>query len=331
MNMQRTIYWFTFPVAILLASPIQAGEVDSSAPVVKLHESLSNLCLVVERAYQAVGLTRDDVNAVLAVQAPPQKIWGPYQDAWPAIHKARTAAADEMAALGAGAIPLLLKAKDESLGGAAHGDIFVDTLEKIGKPGVPALLDALTDPDTPVRLRALTALARIRDARAVEAVLRLLEDPDQQIARTAVWALELLKDERAVEPLLSVWNKGLFRQEVAAALGFQRDKRAVRPLVAALEGCLAEAKRTGNWNNQEGLMVACAQALGQLRDPEAIAVLKIALEAGPQPTKKLPAGQSYRVAEAAGGALRNFGFRIEGDMDKGGYHIVADPEAPQER
>lgn len=319
------------PIAVSRSITVKTkprSEAGSSALAGKLKESLSRLCLAVERAYQEVGLTRDDVNAVLAVQAAPQKLWQPYQEAWPAVLKARTAAVEELAALGADAVPLLLKAKDESLGGASRGDIFVDALEKISKPAVPALLDALSDPDTPVRSRAVTALARIRDPRAVEAVLRLLEEPDQKMVGAAVWALGLLKDQTAVEPLLRVWNKGLFRAEVAGALGFQQDRGAVRPIMAALEGCLAEAQRTGAWNHQERLMHACATALGQLRDREAIAVLKTALQAGPQRTKT---GESYLVAEAAAGALRAFGFRIDGDTAKGGYHIVAAPATSQDR
>jgi len=75
-------------------------------------------------------------------------------------------------------------------------------------------------------------------------------------------------------------------------------------------------------------MLACAHALGQLHDPEAIAVLKVALEAGPQRTK---VGHAYFVAEAAAGALRRFGFRIEGDTVKGGYHIAGAPAVSQER
>jgi len=284
--------------------------------------------LAVERAYQEEGLTRDDVNAVLAVQAAPQKLWEPYQAARPAVLKARAAALEEMAALGANAVPLLLKAKDESVGGAAHGDIFAKALEKIGKPAVPALLDALPNADSAVRSRAVHALARLKDPRAVAPVLRLLEEPDQRMAGIAVWALSLLKDERAVEPLLRVWNKGLLRAEVAAALGFQQDRRAVRPIMGALESCLAEAQRTADWNRQDSLMIACAHALGQLRDPEAIALLKVALQAGPQRTK---AGQSYLVAYAAAGALHSFGFLTEEDRAKGGYHIVAAPAPAQAR
>jgi len=314
----------------VLWSSFQRAEADSSAVAGKLKESLSRLCLAVEQAYQEMGLTRDDVNAVLArqqTQAAPE----PYQQARPAVLKARTAAVEELAALGAEAVPLLLKAKDESLGGASHGDIFVDALEHICKPAVPALLGALSDPDMPVRSRAVTALARIRDPRAVEAVLRLLEGPDQEMVGAAVWALRLLKDPTTVEPLLRLWNEGLFRVSVAGALGFQQDRRAVQPIMAALEDDLAEARRTGDWNDKYRLMQACVMALGQLGDREAIPVLKTALQARPQRTKKTTTGQTYLVAEAAAGALHTFGFRIDGDSAKGGYHIVAAPATSQDR
>ncbi len=303
-------------------------EVAGADPSAQLKESLSRLCLGVERAYQEVGLTGDEVKAALEVQAPPPGLGQRYQEALPGVLKARTVAVEELAALGAGAVPLLLKAKDESLGGASQGDIFVDGLAKIGKPAVPALVDALSESDNAVRSRAVMALARIKDPRAVEPILHLLEEPNEQVVGAAVWSLSFLKDPRAVEPLLRVWNKGRWSADVAVALGFQEDRRAVRPIMAALEGGLAEAQRTGDWNHQNQLMLACAGALGRLRDREAIPVLKAALQAGPQRNK---VGQSYLLAEAAAEALRGFGFRIDGDRAKGEYHIVAAPAASQEK
>ena len=137
-----------------------------------------------------------------------------------------------------------------------------------------------------------------------------------------MWALGFLRDQKAVEPLLRLWDKGLLRTDVALALGFQRDTRALRQIMAACEDCLATAQTNGNWDEQESLMRACVVALGQLRDPAAVALLKKMLEAGPQRTK---AGNTYLVADESAQALLSFGFRVAGDRTKGGYRIVAEP------
>ncbi len=181
--------WMMF---FVMSCSFRAGGADSPPLAGQLNESLSRLCLAVERVYQEVGLTKNDVKAALEVQSPPPGLGQRYQEALPGVHKARTVAVEELAALGPDAAALLLKAKDESLGGASQGDIFVDALAKIGKPAVPALVGALSESDNAVRSRAVTALARIKDPRAVEPILHLLEEPNEQVAGAAVWSLSFL-------------------------------------------------------------------------------------------------------------------------------------------
>jgi len=64
------------------------------------------------------------------------------------------------------------KAKDESRKGAACGHILVDAIEKMGKPAVPNAIEALSDENREVRARAVSALGRIGDTRAVISVDR---------------------------------------------------------------------------------------------------------------------------------------------------------------
>jgi len=231
-----------------------------------------------------------------------------------------------MADLGPDIVPLLLKAKDESWGGANRGDLFVDAMEKIGKPAVPRTIEALSHRDWQVRGRAITVLGRIRDLRAVDPLIRLLDDP--VIARSAVWALGYHRDKRAVDPLLRLWDEGEFRREIAMALGLIGDKRAVHPIMTALDECVGKAKETGNWHQQDMTMLSYVGALKGLGDPGAIPVLKSLLEAGPNP-QRTKVGAKYMLADEAAGALRSFGFQVEGDINEGGYRIVAEPSGPE--
>ena len=114
-----------------------------------------------------------------------------------------------------------------------------------------------------MRLRAADALAKLRDARAVEPLIACLKDQDQGMQSHAADALGQLGDTRAVEPLISCF-KGqnlLARQSSAFALGKLRDARAVEPLIA----CLTDQDRS---------MRNCAAiALGELRDARAFEAL----------------------------------------------------------
>jgi len=288
-----------------------------------LDACLSRLCASVEQAFEDVGLSEEDVKAALAVQAPPQKLWKPFGEAWPAIREARAKAAREMADLGPDVVPLLLKAKDESWGGVNRGDLFADAIERIGKPAVPHTIEALSDRDHGVRARAITALGKIGDTRAVDPLIRLVDDPDRGIIRSVVWALGLLRDHRAAGPLLRLWDKGEFRREIAMALGAIGDKRAVQPIMNALDQCVDDAHDTGNWHQQDMTMLRYIGALKELGDPTAIPLLKRLLEAGPHP-QRTKVGAKYMLAEEAADALRSFGFHVEGDIDEGGYRILTE-------
>jgi len=301
------------------------GEDKRSSLQADLDGRLSRLSAAVEKAFEDVGLSEEDVKAVLAVQAPPQKLWKPFGEAWPAIREARAKAAREMADLGPDVVPLLLKAKDESWGGENRGDLFVDAIEKIGKAAAPQTTEAPSDQDRQVRARAISALGRIGDARAVDSLIRLLDDPDAGIVRSSVWALGRLSDNRATDPLLRIWGKDQFRREIALALGTIGDKRAVEPIMSELDEHVVEAQRTGNWHHEDMTMRSYIGALRQLGDPRAVPLLKRLLEAGAHP-QRTKAGAKYLLAEAAADALRAFGFQVAGDVNEGGYRIVAEPD-----
>jgi hypothetical protein len=277
----------------------------------------------VEKAYIDVGLTKEEVQRILASQRPPQKLrdkWKAYHETWPAIVKAREAAIEEMASLGPGAVAVLLKAVDKT-GEQRGANIFVLAITKIGKPGVDALIDGLSHKDAGVRARAATSLGQIRDTRAVEPLIGTLSDPDKTVLNAAVRSLGLLADRRAVEPLLDLWNRQNTdaRTELAWALGLIRDRRAAKPVMAALEEVVSSAQKAGNWDMNSWAMRVYAGALGQIGDPQAIPLLKKMLNAGPQRTKGTP---KYLVAEEAAEALRLLGLEVTGEAEKGGYQVV---------
>lgn len=311
-----------FPVIFCLLGTIYA---ETSNLKSELDGCLLRLNSGVEKAFKDVGMTKEDVRAAMAAQLPPQEVWKPYRKAWPTVHKVREQAAVEMAALGQGAVPLLLLAEDKSWGGTSRGDVFVEALLRMGKPAVPALVEGLAEPDKRIRIRAITALGRIRDKRAVDPLIHCLDDSETAVKCAAVWALTPLADHRAADRLLRLWDEGECRRQVAVALGAIGDKRAVQPVMVALKECADSAQSTGNWNRSAFTMRSYASALGELGDSRAIPLLKDLLECGPQRTK---VGESYLLAEAAADALRDLGCQVEGDREEGGYRVVSEPNHP---
>jgi HEAT repeat protein len=61
-----------------------------------------------------------------------------------------------------------------------------------GARAAPRLIDALSDPDSIVRVFAVSELGRIGDSRAVEAVRPLLDDEDSLVRESAADVLEML-------------------------------------------------------------------------------------------------------------------------------------------
>ncbi len=115
-----------------------------------------------------------------------------------------------------------------------------EALAKIGEPAVEPLGQALKDEDANVRRRAVGALGKIGDERAVELLIQALKDEDEDVRWRAADALGKIGDERAVEALIPVLKddgyaiKGDYityvREKAAEALGKIGDKRAVEPL-----------------------------------------------------------------------------------------------------
>jgi HEAT repeat protein len=69
------------------------------------------------------------------------------------------------------------------------------TLKKIGAPCVPALVEAMSDPDAILRERAALLLGQMHacDDESIEALLEALSDYDEDVRDAARRALELIE------------------------------------------------------------------------------------------------------------------------------------------
>jgi lysophospholipase L1-like esterase len=241
----------------------------------RVEEILSELCAAVEKGYKDIGLTRDDVQEMLRYAVPPARSKKPYLDeARPAVRKAREEATRKLVALGAGAVPALLQARDKSLAGVNEGDLFLGPIVKIGQTAAPALIEGLDDPDWVTRRRAASALIKVRDPRAVEPLIRRLEDSSISVVDAAAQALGTLGDAKAVEPLLKLWDGPqiitTLRPHIARSLGQIGDKRAVVRIIAELENCLSKVSDYRTWSNERSKILSYSELLGELGDSRAV-------------------------------------------------------------
>ena len=69
-------------------------------------------------------------------------------------------------------------------------NLAAHALVKIGKPAVPSLIEAVDHESQAVRIRAIRALAEIRDYRAIPALMRVIEEDS---AALGYWAKEGLE------------------------------------------------------------------------------------------------------------------------------------------
>lgn len=129
------------------------------------------------------------------------------------------------------------------------------------------LAHALRDPEPHLRTEAARSLGALGSPRAIPALLAALQtdaDPDTRMG--AAHSLGVLGDHRAVDPLLEKLadrnEDPRVRGVVAEALIWTRERRAVPPLIAALDDPSVEVRF---W---------AAFALGEFGDPAALGALE---------------------------------------------------------
>ena len=145
----------------------------------------------------------------------------------------------------------------------------ISMAEHLGRAKSPLaldeLIDTLEDPRFHVRFEAIVSLARMpADARVIEALTKVLEGTEVASTSMAAWALGRLGDRRAVAPLRQSLDSGYrsIRAQSARALGALRDPSVAGELLERLEQ-----------EEDIGLLMAYASALGNLRAREALPVL----------------------------------------------------------
>ncbi|MHC4526296.1 MAG: HEAT repeat domain-containing protein [Planctomycetota bacterium] len=146
-------------------------------------------------------------------------------------------------------------------------------LVKIGAPAVQPLINILSDDDRSVRIPAVWALGRIKDARAVEPLVAALKDKDKYVRTGVVFALGWIEDMRAVELLIGVLNEDQdwhVRRDAATALGRIGDKRALPYLTAALEEKDEPIGAVYSEGYEEDVRRSAASSLGWIGDSSAV-------------------------------------------------------------
>lgn len=178
-------------------------------------------------------------------------------DADSSEHASRAAAAVALGVIGdPRATDALLEAIADgfNVGAAAS-----TALGRLQPPPVDRLVEALADPTSWRRARAVMALGEIGDRSAFEAMRPLLDDREDVVRRATAAAFEKLRDPRAVAPLVELLAdtsvSTFVRSYAAMTLGALKDAAAVEPLVCALDSDDALMRR------------AAARALCRIDDP----------------------------------------------------------------
>jgi HEAT repeat protein len=159
----------------------------------------------------------------------------------------------------------------------------ITVTEQLGQAQSPLtveeLLEALADPRFYVRFEAIVSIARRGpDERLVDALVEVLRGDEPALSVIAAWALGRMGDARAVEPL----REGLdaryrsIRAHCVRSLGSLEDV-GVAPVL--LERLASET--------DDGLKLAYASALGQLREEEAVSELLALLRFSSSPDAQM--------------------------------------------
>ena len=130
---------------------------------------------------------------------------------------------------------------------------------------VPALIDALSDPNGAVRMAAVKSLGELEDPRAIAALGKALrEDSDARVRRAAAEALGEIDDSRAVPHLVAALRGERVadvREAIVRSLAEIDDPSAIAA-VAAVVG-----------DSSVGVRRAAASALKEFEDPSALPAL----------------------------------------------------------
>jgi HEAT repeat protein len=154
-----------------------------------------------------------------------------------------------------------------------------DALMKLGALKHPAAaraaIGSLQDTEPIVRVTAVHAIAALPATEAVNLLLPLTKEKLEFIRREAVYSLGNTHSQSAVGPLLellSVDKEPSVRAAAAVALGRIHDESAVPALTQVVSGVSKKKNREDDF-----VIRAAAEALGEIRSRAAVGVLVVAL------------------------------------------------------
>lgn len=138
--------------------------------------------------------------------------------------------------------------------------------------------------DVGVRLGVIRAIGMLGDVKALETLAAQTADPEQAVRVEAVRALSGIKDNESVVAILMKSlgdGSGRVRELAAWSLGRLHAKKAAKPLMDLLY-----------FDDEEGVRVQAAVALGRLGDTDAITELEKAADKDFSPRVRFCAGKS---------------------------------------
>jgi HEAT repeat protein len=152
----------------------------------------------------------------------------------------------------------------------AHEDFAQDALAilvDLGEPALEPLLSMARDKslDRSLRIKAITALGRLEDARAVELLIALLADDEVGVRASAAQALGGIKDSKAAESLLLAAKDDSLavRFEALCALAALGDTRIIPSLVRVIgENSGGEVDDRAQRQMRNGIRMRAMFALG---------------------------------------------------------------------
>lgn len=168
-------------------------------------------------------------------------------------------------------------------------DLALEALENLGQDAVEPLVHVLKTGSPEVQVYTIVGLKMLDEPSALQPLLEALESPHSEVRKEAIGGLWTLRDQEAVEPLirhLQQDNDFDVALAAASALGWIGDRRAVGPLLSALEN--------RNWQMRQ----TAAYSLGEIGDEQSLEAIRRHLS-DPKP----------QVRKAVKGALSRFHLR----------------------
>lgn len=205
----------------------------------------------------------------------------------------------------------------------------LEVMEETPPPPDPEeMLLLLDSPETPQRMLAARAFCELQDDRAIPSLISLLTDVCPLVRVSAAYGLGRNLSPAAVEPLIQQlekdWN-GYVRKGIVWALGNNKDRRVLLPLITALKTDISAVRlwaasglaQMADLGYAE-IVTAIPPLIEALRLDEVAAVRSNCAWAIGQLCREMPANAVYA------GAIDGLLYALEEDLDMG---VQADAKA----